>query len=124
MKDTYTLMRELAKSNKYQTIYSNEKPLGLRLFRNDVDYSDLQLTFLNYLAFYNSVFTDIAMGDVNKKVLDNLIYEDAYSVYRNSKRTEDMKETNDKKKETKNQTHKPERITKTQFVFRKPKAKV
>jgi hypothetical protein len=99
MKDTTTLVRELAKSNKYQTIYSNEKPVGLRLFKNDIDYSELQITFLNYLAFYYSIAMDVAMGDVDKRVHDNFIYEDAYTVYRSSKRKDDMKDNIDKKKE-------------------------
>ena len=52
------LIRELAKSSKYQTIYSQEKNLGLKLFYNDIDFTFPQIRFLNRCGFYSALYLD------------------------------------------------------------------
>lgn len=79
-------LRLLAKSNYYQTIFTFMKEGPFRLFENDTDLTSLQLDFLVYLSFYDSIKTDISLGEVSPKVLDNFVYEDAYCIYRNTKR--------------------------------------
>ena len=79
------IVRELAKSHYWQTVYNNAKELGLKLFKNDTDFTSLQIMFLNYLNFYGVINMDIALNEVSDKVLDNFIYEDAYMYYRTKK---------------------------------------
>ncbi len=97
MKDAETLIRSIAKSNKYQTLYSFFKESGINFFTNDCDYTDIQILFLNYLSFYSSLYTEIAVGTVDEIVLECAIYEDAFSRWsrqKNKKETEKMfKET-------------------------------
>lgn len=120
----YHYVRLLAKSNKYQTLFSLEKPIGVRLFENATDLSQIQLTFLNYLNMYNILTTDIYMNDVNDIVLKDEIYEDAYFVYKNKKR-ENEKKVNKKDKQVskKGETVKETQEMKSQWIFRKPRKK-
>lgn len=85
-------IRELAKSNKYQTIYSNAREAGMNIFENKTRYTDAQITFLNYLSYYYGIYTDIAMDYVDEIILDDFIYEDSYMYYkRKSKLKEEKK---------------------------------
>jgi len=84
------IVRELAKSHYWQTVYSNAKELGLKLFKNDTDFTSLQIMFLNYLNFYGVINMDIALNEVSDKVLDNFIYEDAYMYYRTKKSRDNL----------------------------------
>lgn len=76
------IIRKLAKRNKYQTIFSLSKEGSITLFKNKFEYTDIQITFLNYLLFYSNLYTDIAMDYVDQRVLENNEYEDAYSYYK------------------------------------------
>jgi len=75
------IVRDLAKTEKYQTMF-NAKELGFRLFSNDTNLSFLQRLLLSYLGMYSSLTTDIFLGEVSEKVLDNSIFEDAYLFYK------------------------------------------
>lgn len=81
----FDALRKLAKTGKYQSLYYHAQELGLQLFDNTKDLTDVQLHFLNYLKFYANLNEAIAMEEVDKKVLDNFIYEDAYAYYRSEK---------------------------------------
>lgn len=83
--DIEKYLRKLAKTSKWQVVYSNSKETSVGLFRNSFDYSYSQILFLNYLAFYSSLSLDIYMGEVNEIVLTNEIYEDAWSYYKSVK---------------------------------------
>jgi hypothetical protein len=108
-------IRNLAKSNYYQGLYSIDKNLGLRLFYNTVDFTPIQMNFLNYLAFYSNLFAEIYLGEIGDIVLENFIYEDAYSLWKSK----------DKKREQtklKQPAETPQYTS--QFIFRsKPKNK-
>lgn len=80
--DVSKIIRKLAKSNKYQTLFSIAKEGTISIFRNTSDYTDNQITFLNFLNFYHNLYTDIALDYVDEIVLENDIYEDAYSYYK------------------------------------------
>ena len=83
MLDWNKTMRRLAKSIKYQTIYGHDKNgVTLHLFENNGDYTDMQLTFLRYLAYYSNLYLDIAMDEIGEIILDNFTYEDAYSFWK------------------------------------------
>lgn len=80
------IIRELAKSNYWQTIYSQAKETSLQMFKNRTEFTYIQVTFLNHLGFYSSLFLDIAMGEVEEIVLDNEIYEDSYMYFKRKSR--------------------------------------
>lgn len=75
-------LKKLAKSDYYQSLYNCAKEINVQLFKNVYDFSRLQLMFVSYLAYYSNIFMDIAIGDCSDRVLDNEIYEEAYSYYR------------------------------------------
>lgn len=118
--DTFSIIRQLAKSNKYQTIYSLDKPIGIRLFKNDSDLTQLQISFLNYLNFYSQLFLDIYTGDVDEFVLTDTIFEDSYMYYKNKKnREENKKKDKTEKKISPIKDEQPD--MKSQWIFRKPR---
>ena len=95
--------RELAKTNYYQTIYASGKDVGVPLFRDSSNLSDLQIRFINYLGFYSSIYTDVALGDVDEIVTTHQIYEDAWNEYkkkRNVKNAQQAKKTVDSPSES------------------------
>jgi hypothetical protein len=97
MFDTTSLIRKLAKGDKYQSLFSYAKDLRFKLFLNEEDLTEIQIMFLRYLTFYSSIYMDIALGDVDDRVLENDIYEDAYVMYRN-KNLSNAKEARSKHK--------------------------
>ncbi len=81
--DILSVVRKIAKSNKWQSIFAYSKEVNnIRLFENDIDFTPLQISFLRYLNFYNSIFTDISLNEVDDSVLDDEIYEDSYVLYK------------------------------------------
>lgn len=99
MKDPTFLVRELAKSDYFQSIYSLSKERSdFCLFENKRDFTNLQIMFLKYLNFYSTIYTDIALGDVTDIVLDNHIYEDSYIMYKNKSDSGKLKENKTKDK--------------------------
>lgn len=94
------IIRKLAKSNKYQSLFSYSKDMGIKLFYNDCDLSDLQVTFIRYLIFYSSIYMDITLGDIDEKVLENDIYEDSYILYRNKNLLKKGNKKNNEKEKT------------------------
>jgi len=114
MHNVEEILRSLAKSTKYQVIFNASKEIGLKIFKNDTDFTALQILFLQFLFFYNSLYMDVAMDDVDEMVLEKFLYEDCYSLYKNKKK--EKKDTvSEQKKDKKNS----DKITKSQWVFRK-----
>lgn len=112
--DISSNIRTLAKSNKYQTIYSHTKECGMPLFENNGDYNSSQIIFLRYLNFYYNIYTDIAMEYVIEKVLEDEIYEDAYWYYKRTKKTDTYKEKDSKSDDPNS----------TKWIMRRPKPEV
>ncbi len=108
-------IRTLCKSNYYQTLYSQDKNIGIKLFRNNSDYTPIQILFLNYLGYYGSLYFDFSLGDVDEKVFENIIYEDAWSYYKRKKK--DKKKIEGKNMDKKNEENS---LTKSTWVFKKP----
>ncbi len=122
-KKVIEIIRGLARSNFWQTLYCQSKEIsGLKLFFNTEDFTSFQILFLDFLAFYNSIYLDIAMGEVPEFVLDNFIYEDAYYSYRNKVRSEKFKQNKEKSAPSK-PGKKDEQIVvgKKEWVLKKPK---
>jgi len=113
MNNIGSILRKLAKNHYWQTLYVQSKEInGISLFKNTCDFTDIQINFLIQLSFYNSLYIDIAIGEVGEIVLDNEIYEDAYYVYKNKDKetkvkdiknnvTQNTKQKNIKKEEVK-----------------------
>ncbi len=114
------LLRKLAKCNYYQTIYSQEKNLGIRLLQNESNLTYAQIVFLNYLAFYSALYFDYSMGEIDDRVFESQIREDAYMYFRKQKKNKSRDKDNAKKpinlqnKETMEQVR-------SQWVFTTPK---
>jgi len=97
MDNIYSLIRKIAKSIKMQNLFVASKEIaGIRLFRNQYDFSKLQEIFLSYLYSYDSLNRDIIIDGISKKVIDEEIYEDAYLYYKKSNKYKE----NQKKRET------------------------
>lgn len=120
--DKVTLnLRKLAKSNYYQTLYSFSKESGVPIFQNDRNFTNFQVIFMTYLAFYHTIETDIYMGEVDSRVLEDVIYEDAYVDYKNEERKKTAEQmTKSAKQVTKSEEQPGRRI---QWAFRSKKHK-
>lgn len=113
-KDIQSLVRQLAKSDYYQNIYALSKERSyFKLFKNEDEFTDLQIMFLKYLNFYSTIFTDIALGDVTEIILKDFIYEDAYIMYKNRSET-------GKLKESKKNSEKEEVVPSSRWIFKNP----
>jgi len=86
---SYDKIRRLAKTSRYQTLYSQSKELHLQLFDNISRLSDLQIEFLNWLGFYANLYLELALGEITDIVFEDEIYEDAYSYYKRHKDKKD-----------------------------------
>ena len=92
-------LRNLAKSDYYQSLFSLGKELHtINIFSNNIDFSEIQMMFLKYLSMYSVLYLDIALGDIDDRVLENEVYEDSYLMYKNKK---------DKEKNKPNKIQKP-----------------
>lgn len=120
MLDFNNLIRKLAKCNYYQTIYSQEKNLGIRLFNNESNLIYAQIVFLNYLSFYSSLYFDYNVGDVDDRVFESYIREDAYMYFKKKNKDKKKEKREDKVLNPKKKANKP--VT-TQWVFTTPKNK-
>jgi len=118
----YKILRKMAKSAKYQTLYSQSKEGCVSLFSNKADYTNFQVTFLQFLGFYSSLNVDIYMKEVDEIVLDNEIYEDAYQYYKTKTRKKDkqkLKKPTSKNKKLRNES----KNNSTHVVFSRPRLK-
>ena len=53
-------LRKLARSGAWQTVYSRSKEIGsINLFKNNRDFTMVQIVFLRWLEIYNSLFSDL-----------------------------------------------------------------
>jgi hypothetical protein len=83
------ILRQLARSYKYQTLYARAKDLGtIRLFSNNDDLSYLQSLFLHWLEVYSSIYTDIATGEdnIDYEILEDDLRTDAYLYWKSKKK--------------------------------------
>jgi len=108
-------VRKLAKSFKYQLIYSQGKNLNFNIFKNTTDFTNLQILFLYYLSFYSNLVMDYNMGEVDEIVFEKELYEDCYIMYKNKKSKKDKNETGSKKDK------KTEKTPTSQWVFKNKK---
>jgi len=70
------ILRNLAKSDRWQIIYNRAKELGtIKLFDNDSDLTKAQILFLYYLELYSSLYRDLASHEpyISEAVIDDEI---------------------------------------------------
>ena len=124
----YTILRKLSRDNYWQSIYCQSKECsGIRLFKNNSDYTHLQLIFLNEISKFSNICTDVLLGEVSELVLSDEIYQDAYSFYKSQKRIKKNKkikhDSNITTHQKGNKYHKEEILNQNQWVFTKIKGK-
>jgi len=95
-------LRTLARSHKWQALYSRSKDLKIQLFENTSDFSHIQSIFLQYLETYHNIFVDIYMGKegINEERVKDDILVDAYLTYKKYKESTDKKPKKLKKNNT------------------------
>ena len=98
--EIHKYIRQLAKSDYYQSLFSlGKEHSNLNIFKNNMDFTEIQMLFLRFLNFYSSLYLDIALGDVDDIVLKDEIYEDSYMYFKNKKdklKTKDINISKDK----------------------------
>jgi len=120
--EIYVILRRLAKTNYWQSLYGQIKEInGIQIFKNTTGFTQLQLYFLNQLAFYSSLYFDIATNEVSDLVLDNEIYEDAYWYYRTEERLKKTKRQLEPEKIQQGNTE--QIINRNEWAFTKVKGK-
>jgi hypothetical protein len=83
MNNIYFKLRNLAKSIRYQNLFTTCKELHtIRLFKNSMNLSNIQNIFLSHLYNYDSINRDIIVENISKHVLDEYIYTDAYLLWK------------------------------------------
>jgi len=99
------VIRKLARSNYWQLIYARAKDLkNICLFKNEMDFTYLQLNLLQWLEIYNSLYTDLYMREkyISEEVIIDDIRTDAYLLYKSKKKDSDEKEDKNSKKQIDN----------------------
>jgi len=86
--DAYVIMRRLANTAYYQTLFIRE---DLRVFENDTNLSDIQVIFLSLLGFYHTLNIDNNSGEVDDIVFKDIVYEDAYMHWKTYKNKKDRR---------------------------------
>lgn len=112
-----TGIRKLTKSSYWQTVSNNAREYnGIRLFRNDTDFSYLQILFLQYLNFYHAIYFDIANDEISDTVLEHVIYEDAYMYWK--EKGKDKTPIKSPSYKDKSKQHPPS-VVQSEWTFRK-----
>lgn len=113
-----TQLRQIAKTQYWQNIYKHFKEGSpIQLFKNNYDFSSIQIRFLYWLEIYNSLYYDLYTKEkyISDDVLKDDFRVDCYLLY---KYTEKKKE-DDKKFEGK----KSDKQYNPCIEFRKPRNK-
>ena len=90
-------LRKLALSNHWQFLYSKAKEMNnIRLFKNTIDFSKIQILFLQYLEMYANLYHDLAtknyqkdsakdyayLNYINEEVITDSLRCDSYLLYK------------------------------------------
>ena len=88
MNNLILLIRKLAKSNEFQTLYSTAKNINtIKLFDNNKDLSDIQLLFLHWLEIYCRLYQLLSQKEefLSELIIEDDIYCDSFIFYKNYK---------------------------------------
>jgi hypothetical protein len=96
----YSLLRELAKTNKAQNVFLAAKEIhGIHIFKNITDLSNIQEFYLTWLYTYDMITKDIITNKISGKVLTDNMYEDAYLLWKNKRKSSEEIKSQDNPKE-------------------------
>lgn len=95
-------LRVLARSTKYQNIYSMAKELhGVQLFENVSDFSKIQLNFLYWLSVYHRLYEAKALKEnqfIQDLEFDSDFAVDCYLIWEDKQRKKPVDKKDEKKK--------------------------
>jgi hypothetical protein len=100
----YKQIRELAKSTKWQNLYSRAKEIsGIKLFNNDTDFSLLQHHMMYLLETYYSLYIDLYSDKpyISKKVIENDLRTEAYLLWKNKNKNKPLTKKKENKQDNK-----------------------
>jgi len=98
------VLRKIARSAYWQTLYARSKDLNnIRLFANDYELTKLQMSFLNWLETYSSLFIDLYLGEeyISEQIIENDLLCDAYLSYKSKKQKNEQRGMQKKPKDSK-----------------------
>lgn len=94
------ILRKLAKSLHWQLLYVHAKDMGnVRLFENDVDFSMIQMKFIQWLRIYESLYSDLYIKEehISAEVIDDDLRCDAYLLWKSKNRDKNENKTKNKR---------------------------
>lgn len=119
--DFISSLRQLAKSDKWQTLFYHFKESNGNIFENNSNFTAYQVIFLNFLYFYHNIYTDIALEEVDEIVLTHEIFEDAWSRYKRKKKMDDIKNFDKPLPPKREERYEKGRQESFSWIFKKPK---
>lgn len=81
-------LRQLARTNHWQSLYHASKDLNIQLFDNDKNFSGLQVQFLHWLNVYSLLYEELSKHEddyLTEAVIDSEFRTNCYLIYRNKK---------------------------------------
>jgi len=81
-------LRQLARTNHWQSLYHASKDLNIQLFDNDKNFSGLQVQFLHWLNVYSLLYEELSKHEddyLTEDVIDSEFRTNCYLIYRNKK---------------------------------------
>ena len=93
-------LRKLARSHKYQLLYNRAKEISnIRLFKNNTDFTSIQLLFLHWLEVYSVMYLDLATNKnmLNEEIINDDLRAEAYLIWKNHNRKNKDKSKNTRK---------------------------
>ena len=86
-------LRKVAKSYYYQFLYIKSKETGnIKLFQNDMNFSHLQIIFMQWLEVYTILYNDLNKNEkfISQDVIDDELRTDAYLFYKSKNKNIDI----------------------------------
>lgn len=104
-------IRQLARSNYWQTIYNQSKDCsGIYIFENTNNFSGLQQSFLSWLSVYKMLYEELGKHENDKYLTESVINDDlrcdAYLFWRSKKIDFDWKKYQQNKTQSEASRHK------------------
>ena len=96
----FNSLRALARSTHWQIVYSRSKEMAqIGLFKNQNDYTPLQIAFLQWLELYHSLEVDLSSKKpyISREIIEDDIRVDAYLHWRDSHSDKTDKEISEEK---------------------------
>lgn len=97
---SFAIIKRLARKVENQNLYTRAKEInGIKLFRNDFDFSFVQIMYLSWLETYHSMYFDLALNkpNISEEVIKDDLRTEAYLFWKskNKDNEEGIKKTKD-----------------------------